>query len=47
MMLSSHLYLSLPLGLVVKEFHLNNFLVAPASGILRIWPNQLILWVLM
>jgi len=28
MILSSHLYLGLPVGLVVKEFHLNTFLVA-------------------
>jgi hypothetical protein len=41
MMLSSHLYLGLPLGLVVKGFHLNIFLVSLASGILCIWPNQL------
>jgi hypothetical protein len=47
MMLSSHLYLCLPLGLVVKGFHLNIFLVALASGILCIWPNQLSLWTLM
>ena len=36
MMLSPHLYLGLPLGLVVKGFHLNIFLVALASGILCI-----------
>jgi len=45
--LSSHLYLGLPLGLVVKGFHLNIFLAALASGILCIWPNQLSLWALM
>ena len=39
MMLSSHLYLGLPLGLVVKGFHLNIFLVALPSGILCIWPT--------
>ena len=44
MMLSPHLYLGLPLGLVVKVFHLNIFLAALASGILCIWPNQLSLW---
>ena len=33
-MFSSLLYLGLPLGLVVKGFHLNIFLVALASGIL-------------
>jgi len=43
-MLSSHLYLGLPLGFVVKGFHLNIFLVALASGILCMWPNQLSLW---
>jgi len=43
-MMSSHLYLGLPLDLVVKAFHLNIFLVALASGILCIWPNQLSLW---
>ena len=47
MMLSSHLYLGLLLGLVVKGFHLNIFLVALASGILCVWPNQLSLWALM
>ena len=47
MMLSSHLYLGLPLGLVVKGFHLNIFLAGLASGILCIWPNQLSLWALM
>ena len=47
MMLSSHLYLCLPLGLAVKGFHLNIFLVALASGILCIWPNRLSLWALM
>ena len=47
MMLPSHLYLGLPLGLVVKGFHLNIFLVALASGVLRMWPNQLSVWVLM
>ena len=47
MTLSSHLYLGRPLGLVVKGFHLNIFLVALASGILCIWPNQLSLWALM
>ena len=41
MMLSSHLYLGLPLGLVVKGFHLNIFLAALASSIVCIWPNQL------
>ena len=40
-MMSSHLYLGLPLGLVVKGYHLNIFLVVLASGILCIWPNQL------
>ena len=40
MMLSSHLYFGLPLGLVVKGFHLNIFLAALASGILCIWPNR-------
>ena len=34
MMLSSHLCLGLPLGLVVKGFHLNIFLSAMVSGIL-------------
>ena len=34
MMLSSHLCLGLPLGLVVKGFHLNIFLAALISGIL-------------
>jgi len=38
--------MGLPLGLVVKGFHLNIFLAALASGILCIWPNQLSLWVL-
>jgi len=33
MMLSSDLYLGLPLGLVVKGFHLNVCLAALASGI--------------
>ena len=47
MMLSSHLYLGLPLGLVVKGFHLSIFLAALVSGILCIWPNQLSLWALM
>ena len=47
MMLSSHLYLGLPLGLAVKGFHLNISLVALAAGILCIWPNHLSLWVLM
>jgi len=47
MMMSSHLYLGLSLGLVVKGFHLNIFLAALASGILSIWPNQLSLWALM
>ena len=46
MMLSSHLCLVLPLGLVVKGFHLNIFLGAPVSGILCTWPNQLSLWAL-
>ena len=41
MMLSSHLCLGLPLGLVVKGFHLNIFLAAPVSGILCTWPNRL------
>ena len=41
MMLSSHLYLGHPLGLVVKGFHLNIFLAALASGILCVWPNRL------
>ena len=40
-MLSSHLCLGLPLGLVVKGFHLNIFLAAPVSDILCTWPNQL------
>ena len=40
-MLSSPSLLGLPLGLVVKGFHLNIFLAALASGILCIWPNQL------
>jgi len=44
MMSSSHLYLGLPLGLVVKEFHLSIFLAALVSGILCIWPKQLSLW---
>jgi len=44
MMLSSHLYLGLPIGIVVKGFHLNIFLLALASGILCIRPNQLSLW---
>ena len=44
MMLSSYLYLGLPLGLVVKGFHLNIFLVALASDILCKWPNQLSIW---
>ena len=47
MMLSSHLYLGLPLGLVVKGFHLNIFLAAMVSGILCIWPNQLSVLALM
>ena len=47
MMLPSHLHLGLPLGLSVKGFHLNTFLVALASGILCTWPNQLSLWALM
>ena len=46
-MLSSHLYLGLPLVLVVKGFHLNISLVALAAGILCIWPNQLSLWALL
>jgi len=45
-MLSSHLHLRLPLGLVVKGLHLNIFLVTLVSGILYIWPNQLSLWAL-
>jgi len=44
-MLSSHLYLGLSVVLVVEGFHLNIILVALASGILCIWPNQLSLWV--
>ena len=44
MMLSSHLCLGLPLGLVVKGFHLNIFLAALVSDILCTWPNQLSLW---
>ena len=46
-MMSSDLCLGLPLGLVVKGFHLNIFLAALVSGILCIWPNQLSLWALM
>ena len=46
MMLSSHLCLGLPLGLVVKGFHLNIFLAGLVSGILCTWPNQLSLWAL-
>jgi len=45
MVLSSHLCLGLPLGLVVKGFHLNIFLAALVSGVLCAWPNQLSLWV--
>ena len=40
MMLSSHPYLGLPLGLAVKGFHSNIFLVALTSGILFIRPNH-------
>jgi len=47
MMLSSHLYLGLLLGLVVKGFHLHIFLSALVSAILCIWPNQLSLWTIM
>ena len=47
MTLSSHPYLGLLLGLVVKGFHLNIFLAVLASGILCILPNQLSLWALM
>ena len=46
-MLSSHLYLGFPLGLMVKEFHLNIFLAALVLGILCTWLNQLSLWALM
>jgi len=46
-MMSSHVYLGLPLGLVVKGFRLNFFLAALVSGILCILPNQLSLWTLM
>jgi len=46
MILSSHLCLGRPLGLVVKGFHLNIFLAALVSGILCTWPNQLSLWAL-
>ena len=44
MMMSSHLCLGLPLGLVVRGFHLNIFLAALVSGILCTWPNQPSLW---
>ena len=39
--MSSHLSLGLTLGLVVKGFRVNIFLVALASCILCVWPNQL------
>ena len=47
LMLSSHLYLSLPCDLLVRGFQLNIFLTVLASGILCTWPNQLSLWALM
>jgi hypothetical protein len=34
LMLSSHLYLSLPCDRLVRGFHLNIFLALPVSGIL-------------
>ena len=38
--LSSHLFLGLPFGLLIKGFHLSIFLVVLISGILYMWPNQ-------
>ena len=46
MILSSHLFLGLPFGLLVKGFHLSIFLVVLVSGILYMWQNQLSLWAL-
>jgi len=45
-MLSSHLFLGLPFGLLVKGFHLSIFLAVVVSGVLYMWPNQLSLWAL-
>ena len=44
MVLSSHLFLGLSFGLLVKGSHLS-ILVVLVSGILYMWLNQLSLWV--
>jgi len=41
MMLSSHLYLGLPLGLVFKGFHLNIFLVTQYCAGDKIEKNEM------
>ena len=47
MILSSHLFLGLPFGLLVKGFHFSIFLFVLVSGILYMWPNQFSLRALM
>jgi len=44
--LSFHRYSGLTCDLLVRGFHLNNFLTVLVSGILCTWPNQLSLWAL-